>query len=39
LLSKLNLDPLISEIVPLQGIAQALAGRKNSTAVKILIKP
>ena len=39
LLSKLELDPLISEIVPLGGIAKALAGRKTSTAVKILIKP
>jgi L-iditol 2-dehydrogenase len=39
LLSKLDLDPLITEIVPLENIAQALAGRKNSTAVKILIKP
>jgi len=39
LLSKLDLDPLLSEIVPLENIAQALAGRKNSTAVKILIKP
>jgi 2-desacetyl-2-hydroxyethyl bacteriochlorophyllide A dehydrogenase len=39
LLSKLDLDPLISEIVPLAGIAKALAGRKTSTAVKILVKP
>jgi L-iditol 2-dehydrogenase len=39
LLSKLNLDPLISEIVPLDDIAKALAGRKTSTAVKILIRP
>ncbi len=39
LLSKLDLDPLISEIVPLDGIAKALAGRKTSTAVKILVKP
>jgi (R,R)-butanediol dehydrogenase/meso-butanediol dehydrogenase/diacetyl reductase/L-iditol 2-dehydrogenase len=39
LLSKLDLDPLISEVVPLADIAKALAGRKNSTAVKILVKP
>ena len=39
LLSKLDLDPLLSEIVPLDDIAKALAGRKNSTAVKILVKP
>jgi 2-desacetyl-2-hydroxyethyl bacteriochlorophyllide A dehydrogenase len=39
LLSKLDLDPLLSEIVPLDGIAKALAGRKTSTAVKILVKP
>jgi threonine dehydrogenase-like Zn-dependent dehydrogenase len=39
LLSKLELDPLISEIVPLENIAKALAGRKTSTAIKILVKP
>jgi len=39
LLSKLELDPMISEIVPLEDIAKALAGRKNSTAVKILVRP
>jgi 2-desacetyl-2-hydroxyethyl bacteriochlorophyllide A dehydrogenase len=39
LLSKLDLDPLLSEIVPLEDIAKALAGRKTSTAVKILVKP
>jgi len=39
LLSKLQLDPLLSEIVPLEKIAGALAGRKNSTAIKILVKP
>jgi (R,R)-butanediol dehydrogenase/meso-butanediol dehydrogenase/diacetyl reductase len=39
LLSKLDLDPMISEIVPLADIAKALAGRKTSTAVKILVKP
>ena len=39
LLSKLDLDPMISEIVPLEGIAGALAGRKQSTAIKILVKP
>ncbi|MFH1834031.1 MAG: zinc-binding dehydrogenase, partial [bacterium] len=39
LLSKLDLDPMISEIVPLKDIAGALAARKESTAVKILVKP
>lgn len=39
LLSKLDLDSLLSEIVPLEDIAKALAGRKTSTAVKILVKP
>ena len=39
LLSKLNLEPMISAIVPLADIAKALAGRKTSTAVKILVKP
>lgn len=39
LLSKLDLEPMISEIVPLEDIAKALAGRKTSTAVKILVKP
>ena len=39
LLSKLDLDPMISEIVPLADIGKALAGRKTSTAVKILVKP
>jgi 2-desacetyl-2-hydroxyethyl bacteriochlorophyllide A dehydrogenase len=39
LLSKLDLDPLLSEIVPLTDIARALAGRKSSTAVKILVRP
>ncbi len=39
LLSKLDLDPLLSEIVPLEGIDRALAGRKTSTAIKILVKP
>ena len=39
LLSKLDLDPLLSEIVPLEEIDRALAGRKTSTAVKILVKP
>jgi (R,R)-butanediol dehydrogenase/meso-butanediol dehydrogenase/diacetyl reductase len=39
LLSKLDLDPLLSEIVPLDDVAKALAGRKNSTAIKILVKP
>jgi threonine dehydrogenase-like Zn-dependent dehydrogenase len=39
LLSKLDLEPMISEIVPLAEIAKALAGRKASTAIKILVKP
>jgi len=39
LLSKLDLEPMISEIVPLDNLAQALAARKTSTAVKILVKP
>lgn len=39
LLSKLDLAPLLSEIVPLEDIAKALAGRKTSTAIKILVKP
>jgi 2-desacetyl-2-hydroxyethyl bacteriochlorophyllide A dehydrogenase len=39
LLSKLDLEPMITEIVPLENIAGALAGRKTSTAIKILVKP
>ena len=39
LLSKLDLEPMISEIVPLADVAKALAGRKTSTAVKILVEP
>ncbi len=39
LLSKLDLEPMITEIVPLEEIGKALAGRKNSTAIKILVKP
>ncbi len=39
LLSKLDLEPMITEIVPLEDIARALAGRKTSNAVKILVKP
>jgi 2-desacetyl-2-hydroxyethyl bacteriochlorophyllide A dehydrogenase len=39
LLSKLDLEPMISEIVPLADIAKALADRKTSTAIKILVKP
>jgi len=39
LLSKLDLEPMITEIVPLSDIARALAGRKNSTQIKILVKP
>lgn len=39
LLSKLDLEPMITEIVPLADIGKALAGRKNSTAIKILVRP
>ena len=39
LMSKLDLEPMISEVVPLANIAQALASRKNSTAIKILVTP
>lgn len=39
LLSKLDLEPMITQIVPLEDIAQALAGRRNSTDIKILVKP
>jgi L-iditol 2-dehydrogenase len=39
LLSKLDLEPMISEVVPLADIARALAGRKSSPAIKILVKP
>jgi len=39
LLSKLDLEPMITDIVPLADIAGALAGRKTSTAIKILVKP
>jgi len=39
MLSKLDLEPMITKIVPLADIAEALAGRKNSTDIKILVKP
>jgi 2-desacetyl-2-hydroxyethyl bacteriochlorophyllide A dehydrogenase len=39
LLSKLDLEPMITQIVPLDDIAKALAGRKTSTDIKILVKP
>jgi (R,R)-butanediol dehydrogenase / meso-butanediol dehydrogenase / diacetyl reductase len=39
LLSKLDLEPMISKIVPLEDIAGALAKRRNSTDIKILVKP
>ncbi len=39
LLSKLDLEPMITKIVPLKDIAPALAGRKTSTDIKILVKP
>lgn len=39
LLAKLDLEPMITQIVPLEDIAKALAGRKTSTDIKILVKP
>ncbi len=39
LLSKLDLEPMITDIVPLEDIAKALAARKTSTAIKILVQP
>lgn len=39
LLSKLDLEPMITQIVPLDDIATALGGRKTSTDIKILIEP
>ncbi len=39
LLSKLDLEPMITQIVPLDDIAKALASRKTSTDIKILVKP
>jgi len=39
LLSKLDLEPMITQIVPLDDIAKALAARKTSTDIKILVKP
>jgi (R,R)-butanediol dehydrogenase / meso-butanediol dehydrogenase / diacetyl reductase len=39
LLSKLDLEPMITQIVPLDDIATALAARKTSTDIKILVKP
>ncbi len=39
LLSKLDLEPMITQIVPLEDIAKALASRKTSTDIKILVRP
>ncbi len=39
LLSKLDLEPMITQIVRLEDIGTALAGRKTSTDIKILVKP
>ena len=39
LLSKLDLEPMITQIVPLEDISKALAARKTSTDIKILVKP
>jgi (R,R)-butanediol dehydrogenase / meso-butanediol dehydrogenase / diacetyl reductase len=39
LLKKLDLEPMITQIVPLEEIGKALAGRKTSTDIKILVKP
>jgi (R,R)-butanediol dehydrogenase/meso-butanediol dehydrogenase/diacetyl reductase/L-iditol 2-dehydrogenase len=39
LLAKLDLEPMITQIVPLEDIGKALAGRKTSPAIKILVKP
>jgi len=39
LLAKLDLEPMITQIVPLADIAKALAARKTSTDIKILVKP
>ena len=39
LLSKLDLEPMITQIVPIEDIAKALASRKTSTDIKILVKP
>jgi threonine dehydrogenase-like Zn-dependent dehydrogenase len=39
LLAKLDLEPMITQIVPLADIAKALAARKTSTDIKILVRP
>jgi (R,R)-butanediol dehydrogenase/meso-butanediol dehydrogenase/diacetyl reductase/L-iditol 2-dehydrogenase len=39
LLAKLDLEPMVTQIVPLADIAKALASRKTSTDIKILVKP
>jgi (R,R)-butanediol dehydrogenase / meso-butanediol dehydrogenase / diacetyl reductase len=39
LLSKLDLEPMITQVVPLEEIGKALAARKTSTDIKILVKP
>jgi threonine dehydrogenase-like Zn-dependent dehydrogenase len=39
LLSKLRLEEMITRIVPLEDIGQALASRKASAEIKILVQP
>ncbi len=39
LLSKLDLEPMVTQIVPLEDIAKALASRKTSKDIKILVRP
>ena len=39
LLAKLDLEPMITQVVPLEDIGEAMAGRKTSTDIKILVKP
>lgn len=39
LLSKLNLEPLISDIIPLEDIVKAFELHKKGNSIKILIKP
>jgi len=39
LLSKLDLEPMITQIVPIENISEALGARKTSTDIKILVQP
>jgi 2-desacetyl-2-hydroxyethyl bacteriochlorophyllide A dehydrogenase len=39
LLSKLDLEPMVTQIVPLEDVAKALGSRKTSKDIKILVKP